>query len=385
MTDPGLWLRGFVRIRAECADPAAFRDRCVRKGVLLRDVTAENGLTLAFTVSRRDLPAVRSVLERLGCRWETTSRRGLPEALRRAWRNRLPLLLTAAAALALAAASLLVWDVQVTENDSAVSDVKILRVLEEQGVGPGSFWPSFRSERIRTRALLELPELSFLTVNVRGGRACVEVRAALPPPEIFDPDRPGSVVAGRSGIVHSVLALSGTPQVRRGDAVTERQVLIASDDTSPHAAGEVRAYTYREQTAGVPLTSRILVPEGTVHRRFALILGRKRINFYAGSGILPAGCVKMTREWAFRAEKAFSLPVKWISETWRTCSLREEDRNISDLREKLEDRLTERLTSSLGDRGEILERRFTAAVTDGWLLVTMRSKCLERIDVDAPA
>ena len=385
MTDPVLWLRGFVRIRAECADPAAFLDRCIQKGILLRDVVTENELTLNFTVFRRDLASVRSVLEHFGCQWEILSRRGMPETLRRVCRNMLPLLFAAAAALALAGASLFVWDVQVTENDSTVADVKILRVLESQGVAPGSFWPSFRSERIRTRALLELPELSFLTVNVRGGRACVEVRATVPPPEIFDPDRPGAVIAGRSGIVESLRTLSGAPQIQRGEAVTAGQVLIAPDGTSPHAAGEVQAYTYYELTAAVPLTRRCRVPEGPQHRRFALILGRKRINFYGGSGILPAECVKMTREWALRAENAFSLPVKWISETWRVCSLREEAADVSPLREWAEDRLTERLTASLGDRGEILENRFTAAVADGQLLVTMRSKCLERIDKDAPA
>ena len=384
MTDPALRLRGYVRVRITSPDTAAFLDRCVREGVILHDAAAPDELTCLFTVSRPNLPKVRRLAERLGCRCEILSRRGAPELLRRARRSRLLAAALLAAAAVLAASSLFVWDVRVTENDSQVSAARILRVLDSQGISPGSFWPSFRTERIRTRALLELPELSFLSVNVRGGRAEVEARAAVPAPEIFDPSAPGEVTARRAGIVESILVLAGEPRVSRGQAVTEGQLLIASEPTSPRALGEIRAYTYYELTACAPLEEYAADPTGPKHVRFALALGGKRINFYFGSGILPPECVKITRNWTLCSENAFSLPVSLVRETWQTFEYRRKEADLPALRSRLEQELTWRLAEALGERGEILENRFTAVVSEGRLLVTLRSKCLEHIEMTAP-
>lgn len=384
MIDPSLRIWGFARVGVVCADTAAFLDACTRDGIVLHDAVVPENLTCQFTVSRPDLPKVRTLAERMGCRFQILSRRGLPEAVRRIRRHRARAMALVISALALAVSSLFVWDVQVTKNDSGVPDAKILRVLSAQGVVPGSFWPAFRSERIRTRALLELPELSFLAVNVRGGRAEAEVRSAVPVPEIFDPALPGDVCAGRPGIVESVAVLAGEPKVSRGQAVSEGQILIAADPASPRALGEIRAYTYYELTACAQLLKRTAEPAGPEHSRFALVFGGKRINFYFGSGILPPDCVKITQQHILRSENAFSLPVCLVRETWRENVCREEEADISVLRAQLEGQLADRLAHLLGERGEILENRFTAAVSGGRLLVTMRSKCLERIDRDTP-
>ena len=55
-------------------------------------------------------------------------------------------------------------------------DEEILRALEQNGVGIGTFSFSLDPEGLRNRVLLEIPELSWLTVNVSGCRATVQVR-----------------------------------------------------------------------------------------------------------------------------------------------------------------------------------------------------------------
>jgi len=384
MADAQRWLRGYARVRLTGADLPAFFNRCVRAGIILRDVRAEDALTCTVSLPVSRLEAAGKIARRCGCGWEVLARTGMPEGVRRLRRRRGVLVLLGLVFAGLMLSSLFVWEIRVTENDSSVPDARILRVLADHGVGVGSFWPAFRGERIRTQALLELPELRFLAVNVRGSRAAVEVRAAIPRPEIFDPALPADVTAGRSGIVESVRAFAGMPRVSRGDAVTEGQLLITGDAAFPHARGEVRAYTYYEMTASAPLSRPVKEPNGRSSRRFALILGEKRINFYAGSGILPADCDKMTREWTLRAENAFSLPVRLVMEVRTPYVLRETAADPAACQQELERQLLCRLDRTLGERGEVLESRFTAAMTEGRLVVTLRAKCLESIDRDLP-
>ena len=62
--------------------------------------------------------------------------------------------------------SFFIWDFEVSGSETVPAE-KILRVLEKQGLRRGSFAYSFRPQDICNRALPELPELAWLTVNVR--------------------------------------------------------------------------------------------------------------------------------------------------------------------------------------------------------------------------
>ena len=384
MTDADRWFRGYARVRVTGADPVSFLNRCAMEGIILRDVSREDDFTVHASCMLMDLAAAERLAKRCGCSWEVLRRRGMPEARKALRRRRAGAVLLALVCVGLLLSSLFVWEIRVTKNDSPVPDAKILRIISDCGVKPGSFWPAFRAERIRTDALLELPELRFLSVNVRGSRAFVEAYAAVPKPEIFEPDVPGDVTAVRSGIIESVRAFSGSPKTAAGNVVAPGQILIAGDSTSPHARGEVRAYTYYEITASAPLTRRIKESGGKTTRRFFLIIGENRIKISCGSGILPVYCDKMIREWDLRSENAIILPIRLEMETRIPYTIREEKADPELLRHELERKLADCLSRELSGRGEVLDARYSAAVVDGRLTVTIRGRCLERIDEDVP-
>ena len=379
MTDP---IRSRTEIRVTGAEPWRFLDCCASAGIRLEAVRAENDYTCRAAAASGDLPAIGELAAKTGCEVQTLSSRGAAGLARRLRRRRALLVSAGLLAALLWASSLFVWEVAVTDNGSAVPDGEILRALSRQGVRTGAFWPAFRGERIRTGALCRLPELSFLAVNVRAGRAEVTARAAVEPPEIWDPEAPVDVSAGRSGVVERITVLAGEPRVRRGDAVTAGQLLIAGTAAEPHARGEVRAFTYYELTAAAPVQGYEKEFSGRSLRRYALILGERRINFYRGSGILPPECDKMTKETYLRIENVISLPVKWVTETIRPYSLRETAADGEALRAALESALLDRLRGRIGTDGEILRTYFTASENGGALTLTLRAECLERIDTE---
>ena len=65
----------------------------------------------------------------------------------------------------------------------------------------GCFWPGLETDLLRSRLLLELPELSWITVNVRGSRALVQVQERQEKPELAADGAPADLVAARDGLI----------------------------------------------------------------------------------------------------------------------------------------------------------------------------------------
>ena len=256
-------LRGQVRVRAECAFPERVLNLCGARDLAFWDLEWESPTAFTCRLSRSDYGKLRRAAEKLDCELTVVGREGAPFFLRR-FRHRTALVTgLVACGLGLFVGSFFVWDFRVEGNET-VSTERILRALEKNGVGLGSFGLSLDGEDIRNHVLLDIPELSWIAVNVSGCRAHVQVRERVQPPEIVDEKTPSNVVARRAGLVLEVRALDGVTCVLPGTSVEEGQLLISGvADTETFGArilagmGKIRARTWYGLTAEVALTARV--------------------------------------------------------------------------------------------------------------------------------
>ena len=353
----------------------------------VEDVVSENVLTIVLTVRAADLPRVRELGAGCGCEAEVLSRWGPARLGKRLRRHAVLAVSGALVLMALFASSLFVWDIRVTGNDTDVPDGEILRVLAGQGVGVGSFYPFFRPDLIQARALRELPELSWLAVNIRGCRALVSVRGKTAAPDIPDPRQAADVAARRSGVVTQIQVWEGRPLCRRGSAVTRGELLISADTEdgrTVRARGRITGRTFREITAAAPLVSEQKQDAGRRKRRFSLLVGKKRINFFRDSGILPDDCDKIIHIWRPGGRGLLPFPAALVWETLQPFERRSASADAGELRTALESLLAGELRSRLEEDGEILSLRFTAAEGGGMLYVTAHAECEERLDREIP-
>ena len=175
-------LQGQVRIRVETPFPERVLNLCGARNLAFWDMEWESETAFTCRLNRRDYYALRRAVKQLDCRLTVVRKEGVPFFLGR-FRRRHALLagLTLCSAL-LFFGSFFIWDFTV-EGNQRVTDEEILRALQRQGVGIGTFGISLDTEDIRNHVLLEIPELSWLTVNVSGCRANVQVRERVFPPE----------------------------------------------------------------------------------------------------------------------------------------------------------------------------------------------------------
>ena len=164
------WLRGTVRAELVGAFPAGLLNALAGRGVELWDVESADAYTLRLTLYESRLPELERLAKRAGCEMRVLRRVGGAGGRKRVLRRPALLIGLLAVALLLTASSLFVWDVEV-RGTKQLSRAKVLRALEDCGLGVGSFWPSVNTELLRSDVMLKLPEIGWMAVNVCGSRA----------------------------------------------------------------------------------------------------------------------------------------------------------------------------------------------------------------------
>ena len=382
-------LRGQLRIRVESAFPERILNLCSARDLAFWDLEWESPTAFTCRLSRQDWHALRRAAKNLDCTLTVVKQEGAPYFLFR-FRHRTALVTGLVfCGMALFLGSFFIWDFQVEGNETVPTE-RILRALEEQGVQRGSFGLFLDGEDIRNHVLLDLPELSWIAVNVSGCRATVQVRERIPAPEPVDKRAPSNLVARRAGLVRSVEALWGEKLVLPGMTVEEGQILISGLEDTEHfgarlsaSLGSVRARTWYTLSLRLPVTEVCKVPVGREETHRALIFGTHRVKLYPGSSIPAEECDTIKKYTELRLF-GLRLPVTLERETLRPYARQEVSLSADALRRKGEAILRDYLEAILPEDGEVRSALCTIREEGGTALVTLQAECEEEIGERVP-
>lgn len=391
-------LRGSVKLEVTGAFPERFLNLCAQRGAAFWAVEWPDSHTLYLTVAWADRKGLEELAERTLCQLSERGRQGVPPFLLR-FRRRYALL--AGLALALAAVCLLsrfVLVVEVEGNDSVPAQV-ILTQLRRQGLRPGVYGPSLELRDITNQALIQLPELSWMTVNLHGIRAQVMVRERVQRPELVDETILGDIVAEAPGMVTKMEVWSGDAAVAVGDMVLPGDVLIRgwvemepplysenpSEWMPARAMGRVEGRTWRTLTAAIPLESEVKVYDGEEKSRWSVTLLGQRVNFSQKSGISFEGYDKISHTWNLTLPGGTVLPFSLQRETWRSYTTASVPIDPGQAQALLEQRLLTQLQQLLGETGQEVGHSFSTREEAGQLVVTLTAECTEELGRFVPA
>ena len=382
-------LRGQVWVRVETPFPERVLNLCGARNLAFWDMKWESETAFTCRLHRQDYGTLRRAVKQLDCTLTVVRKEGAPFFLGR-FRRRHALL----AGLALGAAllflgSFFIWDFTVVGNER-VTEEEILRALEKQGVGIGTFGISLDTKDIRNHVLLDIPELVWITVNVSGCRATVEVRERTVVPERVNERDPANVVARRDGLVLSVQALNGVKCVLPGTSVKAGELLISGvEDTETVGArvvaglGEVEARTWYTLTTVLPLTVEEKRYTGEETRRLSLVFGTHRVKFFANSSIEAGNYDKITSrtQWSLFG---LPLPVTSVVETYRFYETVSTRVSAAQAEKRGEAILTDYLHTLVDPYGTVSSTLCASRQTEEGLLVTLTAECVERIGQTVP-
>ena len=377
-------LKGEVTGRVESGFPERVLNLCAEYGITFWDLNWESPVAFTFTMARRDWKRLRKLSRRIDCDMTAVEWKGTPFFLGRL-RHRYGMWVTLGVCLtALVYGSFFIWDFQV-EGNVKVSEEEILRALERHGVRFGTYGYAVDSPELRNYILLEIPELSYIAVNVKGCRAYVQVRERIPSPEIISKREPGNTVAAKDALITAIQPWDGEKQVLPGSMVTEGQLLISGVVENDFAGvrylrgmGKVYGRTWYELRCKVPLKVRKKRYTGEKEVRQALLVGKKRINLYFSSSISGDTCDKIVNREKWRLPGDIPLPVTAVREELRPYTLEERERSEVEALRLADIVLTARLEGCM-EEGEVLRRELSFQTEGDMLVVTLSAECQEQI------
>ncbi len=391
-------LRGSVRLEVTGDFPERFLNLCAQRGKSFWGVEQPDSHTLRLTVAWPHRKGLEELARRAGCTIAERGRGGMPPFLLR-FRRRYAFLIGLALALgAVCVLSRFVLVIEV-EGNQRVPTQTILTQLARQGFRPGVYGPAVPVREVTDRALLELEELSWMTVNLHGVRAQVVVRERVAPPELVDESVLGDIVAEAPGIITGVEEWAGDAVVAEGDTVLPGDVLIRGavelepppwSENPPgwmpvRAMGKVEGRTWRTLTAAIPLEAQVKSWTGESRSRWSVTVFGRRINFSQNSGIDYERYDKISKTWTLPLPGVGTLPFSLQRETWREYELAEVPVDPEAAQAMLEQRLSQQLEQQLGETGRELNRSVRAAERDGMLAVTLTAECAEELGRFVPA
>ena len=374
---------GAVRVRLLTADGPACLQILERSHYSASSIRVIDSVTLELTISRKDLPGLRALCQRKGYTLEIIRKRGLYWPLHTMLSR--PILL-------IGLPSLLLLTCLVTNHILLVSTEGNDRVpgryiLEQAGENGLKFWSSrrdVRSEQIKNALLEAIPQLQWVGVNTYGCRAVITVRERPEQPQEQYAPPVSHIAAARDGVIASCTVTRGFGNCTVGQAVRKGDILISGYTdcglvyTAERAEGEILARTQRHIRIITPQSYQIQSSTGSADTRFSLLIGKKRINFYKGSGISGATCDKMYSKYVLTLPGGFTLPVALLKETTVSCDLTETMMQDSEqlLQQAAADYLIEQMTD-----GVIERRSETVTESEGIFLLTGIYDCLENIGI----
>ena len=151
-----------------------------------------------------------------------------------------------------------VWDIRVTGNEQMTSS-EIIAILEGYGFSVGSYIPSANTDRLENKILIDSDKISWLSINIVGTVANVEVREREVAQSQSTATSPANLVAKKSGIIEEVRVFRGKVVVGAGKYVEKGELLVSGlyDSTQEgfrytRASGQIYARTVEEFYIEIP-------------------------------------------------------------------------------------------------------------------------------------
>lgn len=376
---------GYSVVKVSGAYPEEVLNRCAAKNIEFWGVNIIDELTLELRTRLGMAEDILAFADRCGCEIEIIRNCGIPPKLKLLRYRPLLVALPLFFLGFLIFSSFFIWKIEISGNET-VSDTEILNALEESGVYLGCSRPSITSDLVRSRVMVQIPELKWVGVSVFGSRVRVQVREASLKPEIFDTGAAVKIVAARAGIIENITALQGFPMFRNGETAVEGDTLIDSvipsslaDSRIVHAKGSVFAKTWYEISAIMPIKYSEKVYTGKTYRQYALEVGKRRINFYRSSRILGNDCDIIISEHDAGIKGLFSLPITLVCIKCEPYEMIEQFYTEYEIKTALQAALEKQLKLSIGKDGTIDESTVVFSTSGDFAVATLRAQCEQDI------
>ncbi len=257
-----------------------------------------------------------------------------------------------------------IWKIEITGLTSLPEEV-LLEKLAENGVAVGALTSGHDFQRIKYDIIRDFENIAYITINIKGCKAVVEVDEGTLPP-VSDGKFPCNIFAESDGQILLIEAYKGIPQVKKYEAVRKGQLLVSGVYNSQvigyrlvHSEAKIKARMRRTYTEFCPYRDVETVETGNTDTFYELKIFGLKINLTFLNKVNYDHYESISEETELCVGKDIVLPVSLV----KTVLYEREEKDIfydeDSARAKIESAMNEKLRIELhGIEVESLEKTF---------------------------
>lgn len=360
-----LWnyFRGYVIIKVEGLALERFINICISKEIYLWDIKRIDHTTLEAKLSIQGFKSLRKIVRKTGCRVSINKKNGYPFRVHKLKKRKMLLVGAFFCFFLLILSSTFIFSIDV-EGNEILKDKEIISALDELGFKPGINKYFVNLEEIETELLLDIEQIVWIEIEVKGIKAKVEVVEKRLMPEKIDKNTPCNVIAKKSGVIKEVIAKNGDAEVKEGDIVSEGDLLIngiverqhMEEPLYIHSYGQVYAKTYYETTESKRLIETKKEKTGEKFIKRTLKLGSLELSFNGGEIPYKFYITEKKSKKPFQWRN-IGLPVEIIVEEYYEVNQLKEKVDLEEAKKELHDKTISKLLEEIPVDAEILNNQ----------------------------
>lgn len=376
-------LKGCFVLRAEGRFPERILNIASTSGIYVYDVERDDDGAIRFSVSRK---GAQKLLETKieGITLEIAEKSGIPVFFSRYKKRIALILLPLLFFISSSIFSLFVWQVNI-EGGTEILQEEVRRVMSENGVHKGALKYKIDRYDVKRRAIMEIDDLSWLWVDIKGTTANVKIYPRKKIPEMIKKFEPADVVACHDGVIEKMKVYCGIPLFSEGMTVEKGQVVVtgvlrSENENIPtyyhHASADIILKTKEKSTCIIPRKTLEKVPTGNKKTVFSLNFKKNNVNFSLNSGISYTNYDKIRK-----IVKIPFLPLAFTRTTYAEVNVTEKD---TDIAEKSRHYKLDFIHKLEKDKMDVIKLEENVIETPTAVKVTFSAECLVHTDKEIP-
>jgi len=278
------YFRGYAIIIVKGLKIERFINLAVVNNIYIWDIEKLDYTTVKARIGLENFGKLRDIVRKTDSSVSILDKRGFPFIIRSVKRRKLFYTGLLSLFVFIYIMSSFIWMIEIV-GAKTVDTEALRKCLYEQGLKEGSFKGKLDKRHIENQVLINIPELSWVGIQIRGTKAVVEVVEKRAVPELISRTDACDIIAAKDGVITKLLVLSGDPLVMDGASVRRGQKLVSGtilrDGLEPrhiHSLAQISARTWYEEAEEIPLQQIEYKPTGKVSRHYKLKLMNKEFS-----------------------------------------------------------------------------------------------------------
>lgn len=376
------FLSGYVEFQVSGGFLERFLNLCNVNGLNLWDMRRADGTLLAVT-DIKSYKKMHTCARRTGCVTKVVKKHGAPFLLHR-YRHRGGILVGFAVFVVLMGVlTSFVWDVEVEGNKNLDTN-QVLSYFETQGLKKGAWRYRLDLSDLENKGMAEIPEISWISINLYGSKAVIELRESVKAPERIEKEKPCNIKARRDGMIVRINVFDGYAAVREGDSVVQGSLLVSAVNESgatgiavyKHSQASITARTEHVLTEEIANTEEVRTyTEEVKNRNYITFFGLK----------IPLGLTKAPQG-LYELEEADKdlqigetvLPISYHKRVYKGYTTQSRQLSEEEMKQRAVDAMNEKIKADSFIQS-VEQAEYTVTPTEAGAVVTGNFICLEEI------